>query len=151
MGGPSLSSLTWPIFATVAHPDSSAQAAHSFVSKQARWVEREEVREQQVDACNSLRAPCPVLTQPSPTAGPLTVAVRLGALRQCGGITDTWQPFDKAAPLKKHLELNGPGLRGWAGTLSSSPYRTDEVTRATNLKANRAGTRSIIFQLVSTT
>lgn len=81
-------------------------------------MEREEVREQQVDARNSLWAPCPALTQPSPTTGPLTVAVRLGALRQCRGITDTWQPFDKAAPLNKHLELNGPGLQGWAGTLS---------------------------------
>lgn len=83
-----------------------AQAGHSSVSKQARWVEREEVREQQVDARNSLWAPCPTLTQPSPIAGPLTSAVRLGALRQCHGITDTWQPFDKAAPLNKHLELN---------------------------------------------
>lgn len=71
--------LTWPIPVTIAHPDSSAQAGHSFVSSQARWVEREEVREQQVDARNSLWAPCPALTQPSPTMGPLTVAVRLGA------------------------------------------------------------------------
>lgn len=75
-------------------------------------MEREEAREQQVDARNSLWAPCPALTQPYSTAGPLTVAVRLGALRQCNGITDTWQPFDKAAPLNKHHEFNGPGLPG---------------------------------------
>jgi hypothetical protein len=82
----------------------------SSVGKQARWVEREEVGEQQVDACNSLWAACPALTQASPTAGPLAIAVGLGSLRQWH--TDTWQPFDKAAPLSRHLTLNRPGSLG---------------------------------------
>lgn len=42
--------LTWPNPVTVAYQDSRAQAGHSSVSKEARWVEREEAREQQVDA-----------------------------------------------------------------------------------------------------
>lgn len=124
LGGPSLSSSDL-ITVTVAQQDSWAEAGHSSVSKEARWVEREEAREQQVDARNSQSlGALPSAYTTLPHRGPLTVAARLGALRQCSGITDTWQPFDKAAPLNKHRELNGPGLQGWAGTLSPSPYRT---------------------------